>query len=461
MINDILKLIKIEEIVSDYIRIENSSNPNDLRALCPFHADKNPSLSINPEKQVFFCFGCKKGGNAINFIAFIEEITNEEAVDFLKDKLGLVDEKSLLTLLNEVSIYYENKISEIEPYLSNRKLNSFYQQTYRLGYSGSDPFELVQKFPQNKKELQELKLIEVKYANTPSELNFSFFSNRLMIPIITNKGVVGFTGRTLVDNPSKYLNSFDNLYFHRRKTLYGLNKKAIETIKLSGYAYLVEGIFDVQRMQMYGYYNTVGGLGTGLTIEQAKNIKRFCSHVYILYDGDDAGRKATVTTSKILVSVGLTFDVIYIPSSQDPDSYLLENQNLDDSDLINGIEFFTINVTKEEFVELVKQNESLDIIPDKLFKEYQIPKWTLHSKPQKVSLNTKKLTRYTNEMHLALFLDCFPSFEEKLSTNLKDLFLITQSLPEVINLYYNNPYKKIKEPEVVFNQIIKEFKNDC
>lgn len=459
MIKEILTLLKLEEIVAEYIKIEDSSKPDDLRALCPFHTDKNPSFSINPKKQVFYCHGCKQGGNVITFVSLIEGITNEQAIELLKEKAGITTGKTLLSLMEELTLYYESKRPQAQQFFESRSMSPLFQNIYRLGYSGSDALELYREFSAYKSELKELQLIQTKYEGTPSELNVSFFSNRVMVPIITHHGVVGFAGRTLIDNPSKYLNSFDNPYFHRRKTLYGINKKAIDVMRATGFAYLVEGLFDVGRMQSYGYYNTIGSLGTGLTVEQAIVIKRYCNHVYILYDGDSAGTKASVKASQILISVGLTFDVIFLPKDIDPDSYLLKNKTLDDLEYSQGIAYFKEHTTKEEFIEIVKQSPSAELIPDALFREYQIPRWTIKSKPMQVSLNTKKLTKYTNEMHLALFLDCFPIYETQLSAGMLDTYIETRSLPEVINLYFNNPYKSIKDSKEVFNLIIKEIES--
>lgn len=449
MHDDVLKLLKIEDVISEYVTIQSKSKSDDYRCLCPFHLDKNPSFRINPEKQLFYCYGCKAGGNLIKFVSLIENITEEESRLLLREKAGIKDESSLLNVLEQVAQYYESKRNKIHDYFYQRHIGELTQQTYRLGYASDNLFELANEFSSYKEELRELGLIKTKFANTPSEMNLSFFSNRLIFPITNQYGVVGFVGRTLIDDQNKYLNSFDNKYFKRRYTLYGLTKESIKEIYARGFVYLVEGMVDVQRMQIRDYLNTVGGLGTGLTIEQAKLIKRFTEKVVLLYDGDDAGRKASLTTAKILLQVGLRFRVAFLLDGEDPDSYLLKYKILEDVDVEDGFYYLTNRMSRDEFITLVKESENHEIIPDRYFKFYKVMRSGIQSKPMRY-FNQSKIKQINPAMHFTLFLDAFPEFIEGLPDHLVKLFLENKGNTDLINLYFKNPYKNIKDSKIVF-----------
>lgn len=456
MIKEIINQVKIEDIIAQYIRIENTAHADDYRALCPFHLDKNPSFSINTIKQVFYCYGCKEGGNVIKFISMIEKITKAEAIELLRIKLGINSEVSELQVLEKVSEYFSNKRILQKEFFDKRSMSELHQVKYSLGYSGSDILDLSRTFPEYIKELSDLQLIHIKYKDTPAEMRQAFFLNRIMIPIKNHLGTVGFAGRTLIDNPNKYLNSQESKYFKRRFLLYGLDKTCIDTARKENRMFLVEGFFDVQRMQIKGHFNTVGSLGTGLTLEQAKIIKRFCSHVIIGYDGDSAGIKATVSAMKILISIGLTFDILHFPSASDPDSYLINN-SLENIDVSLGKSYFLENVTNEEFIDIVRNSENPSLIPDSLFNHYRVSRSMIKSDPiQNGFVVKQKIFKQTPIFNLALFLDAFPEYLLELPASVEDAYLEEVSTPEVLNLLFKNPYKNLKDPQAAFNMIIKE-----
>ena len=452
---DILKQVNITEILSNYIKLENTSDPEDHRALCPFHADKNPSLSINTFKQVYYCFGCKAGGNALTFVKDIENISGNEALQIIASIAGIKTDITGLNVLNQVSEYYKERLGEVSDYIQERKLQYGIANELELGYSGSDAFELEHHFSSHKEKLIEFGLLQQKYKDTPQELSFSTFMSRLMFPIKNHLGVIGFAGRTLVNHDIKYINCIDNQYFKRRTTLYGLHK-AKDNIQLLNFAILVEGLLDVGRMWEHKYINTVASLGTGLTEEQALLLKRYTNKIKLFYDGDEAGKKATIRATLLLVTFGFDVKAFFLQPNEDPDSYLLKNDTISDVFQISGEDVLKTHVSKEDFITAIQKHS--DLVDDKYFHLYNLEKRNVVSEPIKTLKPNRKI-KSTPTFHLTLLIDAFPHLEEILSDSHLNAISEAYENPNISKLIFDkNPYQNIKDPEKILYQILKQWK---
>jgi DNA primase len=454
---DLLKQIDITEIISNYIKLENTFDPEDNRALCPFHADKNPSLSINTLKQVYYCFGCKAGGNALTFVKEIENISSNEALQIIANIAGIKTDIGNLEVLTEVSNYYKERLKEVTSYIQERKLQFGIATELELGYSGSDAFELLKKFPTYKEKLIEFGLLQQKYKDTPQELSFSTFTNRLMFPIKNHLGVVGFVGRTLVNHEIKYINCIDNQYFKRRMTLYGLYK-AKKEIQIVNHAILVEGLIDVGRMWEHKYFNTVASLGTGLTEEQVLLLKRYTSRVKLLYDGDEAGYKASIKATLLFITLGFEVRVFFFQENEDPDSFLSKGGSFNAIKMIKGEEILKTHIGKEAFIAAVQKYP--DLVDDKYFHLYNLEKRNVVSEPIKTLKPNIKINS-TPIFHLTLLINAFPHLGETLSKSHLDSISEAQENPSISKLIFNkNPYEDVKDPRSALNTILKQWKKE-
>lgn len=459
--NELLKEVRIEAIIGDYLVFDSKERDDDYRALCPFHEDKNPSFSVNLNKQVFYCYGCQVGGNAITFLSLIEKISTKEAIELIKIKLGIIDVKDQFTILEEITNYYQEKLDQIKPYLDKRQFNQKMINDFRIGYSGSDAFELGRKFRDYRSTLEELGLITVKYNNTPSEMVISTFTNRLIIPIIDHLGVLAFSGRTLIDSKQKYLNLINNKFFNRRRSLYGLNS-AKKSIKENNFCYLVEGFFDVSRMQSTKYKNTVSSFGTNLTSEQAQLLRRFTDHVVFINDSDDAGFKALEKSIFTVLSAGLTFDILILPDNQDPDSFFsVKGNDINDLSFMSGKDALLTLFSRQEILdELILKCDNPDIIPDGVFNLFKINReFIQHKKIHK--FNNKKITKLSLMDNLVLFIDIFPEYQDMIPKYLLSLFNESKENKDVLNLIFNlNPFKNVTKSELVFKELLNQLKEN-
>lgn len=451
---EILKQISIQEIISKYIRFTSTADPTDYRALCPFHSDSDPSFSVNTIKQVYYCYGCKEGGNALTFIKSIEKTSKEEAFQILAKYAGIDTSIDDLELLNKVQEYYKDKINEVGEYLNKRKLNRKISSYLELGYSGDNAFELGKKFPEHKEKLIEYGFLKRKYEGTPSELITSVFTNRLMFPIRSHLGVVGFVGRTLIEHDIKYMNLIDNKYFKRRTTLYGLHR-AKEYIAQEGEVILVEGLLDVGRFWENKLYNTVASLGTGLSKEQAILLKRYSKMVYICYDGDSAGQKATLKTGEELIQIGLPFRIIKLPEGEDPDSLLLKNPDYEFG-YMEGLDYIINELDKEKFINVVRSAENPDLIDSRYYNHFNVVKENIVSDPiQRVV--PSKLIQSSPIFHLTLLVDAYPELEEQLTEDELEMTVEALEDPSISKLIFTqNPYSRIKDPTKLLEDLRKE-----
>ena len=332
-IQDIKDQLDIVNIISDYVELKPSGQ--NYIGLCPFHNEKTPSFTVSRSKGIFHCFGCGVGGDAITFIMKKENLNYVEAIHFLADKLGIfletgnVDKelyehrKALLRINEEAKYYFFQQLLTYElpkQYLSNRGLNKSVVNKFMLGYA-PDGFDNLLNYFKDKnvktEDLLELGLIK-KSANGHL---YDAYRNRLIFPITNNrKEVIGFGGRTLVDDRAKYINSPESIVYHKSKNLYGVTN--FNSISKKDKVVIVEGYVDVISLYNYGIDYCVASLGTALTKEQAKLISRYTKNIYLCYDGDSAGQNATQRAIEIFKEIDIQANVIELPEQLDPDDYI-------------------------------------------------------------------------------------------------------------------------------------------
>ncbi len=332
-IERVREAVDIVEYIGRYVDLKRSGK--SYKGLCPFHQEKTPSFYVDPDKGVYHCFGCGASGNIFRFVMDIEGLSFREAVIKLAREYGIEiptresEEKlsPVYAALKFASDFYHELLFSSQGrdayrYLMRRKITSQAIASFKLGYAPPDGKSFVNKALS--KNFDRGTLIQaglVRKTETGSIVDY--FRGRLIFPIFTPGGnVIAFGGRALSDEVQpKYLNSPDSEVFKKGSILFGLYQ-AKSSIRMKGYVIVVEGYFDVIKMHQAGFQNTVAPMGTALTENQALVLKRYTKNVLLLYDGDDAGRKAVNRSIPVLLKTGLNVKVSLLPEGEDPDSII-------------------------------------------------------------------------------------------------------------------------------------------
>lgn len=337
----IFETARIDEVVGDFVSLKKRGV--NMLGNCPFHDEKTPSFTVSPAKGIYKCFGCGKGGNAVNFVMDHEHFSYPEALKYLANKYNIFIEEVVKTPEQEEAANQRESLfivsHKANDYFQDQLLNStegkaiglsyFKERGYReetlkkfqLGYSPEkkDAFSAYALSEGYKIEfLEKSGLSIVKDTKT-----FDRFRGRVMFPIHSLSGrVLGFGGRILKNNvkAAKYLNSPESDIYHKSKVLYGMYYAKNSLVK-KDMCLLVEGYTDVISMHQAGIENVVASSGTSLTIEQIKLVKRFTNNITLLFDGDAAGLKAALRGVDLILQEGLNVKVVTFPDGEDPDSY--------------------------------------------------------------------------------------------------------------------------------------------
>ena len=327
----------IEDVVGQYVTLKRSGS--NLFGLCPFHGEKTASFSVSPDKGIYYCFGCHKGGSVINFQMEIEGLSYPDAVRALAKRAGLEvpedeqyqsryrQQERLWALHKEAARFFHSQLyaptgAEALNYALGRGMNKYILTTFGVGFAPDTWDSLTNAMKAQgytEEELKESGLVTVSQKNGRI---FDRFRGRLMFPIIDVRGnVIGFGGRIIKndEDTAKYLNSPETLIFNKRKNLFGLN--LAKKTKMP-YFILVEGNIDVVALHQYGFDNAVASLGTSLTEDQAALLSRYTEQVVLIYDGDAAGQRATQRAIPILEKAGIDVKVMQMKDAKDPDEYL-------------------------------------------------------------------------------------------------------------------------------------------
>ncbi len=373
-LEDIKSRLDIVDIVSEYVALKKSGQ--NFKGLCPFHTEKTPSFMVSPSKQIFHCFGCGSGGDIFTFLTRYENLSFNDATAILAKKAGVTLKKSpndavrageketLINLNKDALVFFQKSLSqspEAVNYLKKRGISVEMQKSFSIGYAPGRKDALFS-FLKGKGYAAEL-MKKAGLVHYGSSGNYDTFRHRIMFPIFDLRGeVIAFGGRVMSqqDEP-KYLNSPETPVFNKGRVLYGLNL-AKEFIKKSGYAIFTEGYFDVIAAHMYGFSSAVAPLGTALTQEHGKLIKRFTEDAVLVFDGDEAGVRAAKSAAGILLESGLNVKVLPLPRGEDPDSFLRKSGKEAFNALLENpvsvVDFFLMQKADRNF----KANEALEVI---------------------------------------------------------------------------------------------------
>lgn len=336
VISDVMMANDIVDVVSGYVALKKSSG--GYVGLCPFHQEKTPSFHISPAKQLYHCFGCGEGGTVINFIMKIENLDFIETIKFLADRAGIAlpeehydgndtihKTRQLYYEMNKAAarFFYQNLMespfgASVWQYIANRGLSKGTVTRFGLGASGSSATDLYQHLSHEGYALDDMVNAGLVMKNEKGV--YDRFRNRMMFPIFDlRSNVIGFGGRVLDDSVPKYLNSPETLVFNKGRNIFAMN---IAKNYIKDSLILVEGYMDVISLHQAGIMTAIASLGTALTEDQAKLIARYAQRVYICYDSDEAGRKATLKAIDVFRSTKIKCMICDFTGEKDPDEII-------------------------------------------------------------------------------------------------------------------------------------------
>ncbi len=353
-VSEIRDRSSILEVVSDYVALKKAGKNH--RGLCPFHSEKTPSFMVNEEKQIFHCFGCGEGGDVFTFLMKAGHFSFPQAVEELAKRYGVklpsrelspsqkkeMTKKEGLFKINQIASEYfydlltrRREGEEGRQYLSRRGISQEMIAEHRLGYSPNRWDGLVNHFRERNVSLElarELGLIFPKRkggGSTPREGTrpdttgwYDAFRGRVMFPIFDlHQRVVGFGGRLIREGEPKYLNSPESSIYHKGEVLYGL-QVAKRYAAEKDCVVIVEGYFDLLTLQQFGWKHSVATLGTALTAQHVRALKRYTKNVIALFDADEAGAKATLRALPLFLEEDVAGKTIVLPNGEDPDGFL-------------------------------------------------------------------------------------------------------------------------------------------
>ncbi len=354
-IAEIRQRAPLAEVVGSYVALKKSGN--SLKGLCPFHNEKSPSFYVHPGRGFYHCFGCKASGDVFSFLMHVEGKTFPEVARDLAEQTGVElpaydpqreaehqrhkkQSERLGAIMDKATDFYCTQLFEhadadiARNELSARGISDESARAFRLGYAPHGWDSLVRFLERDGISPSDAETVGLIVARRSGRGHYDRFRHRLMFPIADVHGkVVAFSGRALSPAPSmeeqkeppaKYLNSPENLLYHKGQVLYGLHEGRVE-IRREAAAVLCEGNFDLVALHQAGFQNAVAPMGTAFTEAHARLIKRFTPKVTFLFDADDAGRKAVREAYGVLSKTGLSAHVVTLPRGTDPDSFLREH----------------------------------------------------------------------------------------------------------------------------------------
>ncbi len=339
-IAEVKSVANILNVVERYVALKKTGK--NYKGCCPFHSEKTPSFVVSPDKQMYHCFGCHAGGDSIKFMMEYHKLTYVEAIQQLADEYGVVletedspkdgkqnEQEAAFDMMRAVAKYYHEVLNSPDKgkpgltYFMNRELGIKSLRSFGLGYSQPEWQALTDYLSKNGYDLvlaEKLGLIGSKNNRYYDKLR-----GRVIFPIFSHSGrVIAIAGRKLdgtEDEGPKYINSPESVIYHKGKVLYGLSH-AKDEIRQKDYVVLVEGYLDVITLNQAGIKNVVAVSGTALTDEQVLLLARYTRNVYLIFDSDNAGVKASLRSIEILLRKGVSIKVVELPASEDPDSFV-------------------------------------------------------------------------------------------------------------------------------------------
>ena len=482
-INNVRNSVDIVEIISEYVPL--ISKGRNYFGVCPFHDDNHPSMSVSKEKQIYTCFSCGATGNVFNFLMDYKSISFSEALKMLADRAGIhinvdVKEKTsphskLYEIYDIAFKFYQNNINTSEglnarKYLESRNIDEKIIKEFGIGLSLSKRNLLSNLLL--KKGFDNKTIIDSGLASNNAEGIYDMYYKRIMFPLYDTFGkVVGFSGRIYEGTDiSKYINSKETEIFKKGELLYNFHR-AREEARITKTIIIMEGFMDVIRAYTIGVKNVVATMGTAITKEQALLIKRLAPNVILLFDGDKAGLKATISCIKELSQIGVVPSIVRLEDNLDPDEYIQKNgkdaflakinnpMNIMDFKLMQYKDNINLESSVEKADYVKKVLNDLSKIDDDILREVTIQKVSIDSnlsieflKEQLESM--KKVTKETIEI---------PEKEDK-KINKYDMAqraLIYYMLKgkDVINVYNNRkPFIPNEKYRHLVQEIVSYFK---
>ena len=340
LLNEIRSRNDIVDIISQYVVLKRKGR--NYFGLCPFHNEKSPSFSVSPDKQIFKCFGCNVGGDVFKFIMKVENISFFESVQYLAERAGIeipsqVNEEDEKRARLKKAVYdlnlcaaefyhqnlYKPTSKEAQEYIKKRKLDNNTLKSFMIGYAGSN--NELYAYLKQKGFNEAVMMASSLIGKSESGRYYDKFRNRLMIPIqdVRNR-VIAFGGRVLDDSKPKYINSPENIVYSKGRNLFGLNVAKKHTNGMLKRILIVEGYMDAISLYQRGITNVVASLGTALTDNQGRLLRRNAEEVILGYDADGAGQNAILRGMGILQSMGVDLRVLQISGAKDPDEFVVK-----------------------------------------------------------------------------------------------------------------------------------------
>lgn len=366
LVEEIRSASDIVDVVSGYVKLQKKGS--NYVGVCPFHNDKNPSMSVNQPRQIYHCFSCGAGGDVFRFVMEYENLSFPEALKVLADRAGIslpeqdtsredkkqADLKAQILMLNKLAAkYYYYMLRRPEgksgyDYLTGRQLSKETMSRFGLGYAArlGGLYQYLKNQGYSDGLLKESGLMQVDEKRGM----YDKFRNRVMFPIMDiHNRVIGFGGRVMGDGKPKYLNSPETRIFDKSRNLYGLN---LARLSRKPNIIVCEGYMDVIAMHQAGFNQAVASLGTAFTVQQSAILKRYTNEVLLTYDSDEAGIKAAMRAIPILREAGLTAKVIHMDPYKDPDEFIKAEgveafqKRMDEAE---GSFFFELEVIKRKY----------------------------------------------------------------------------------------------------------------
>ena len=484
IIEEVKQSNDIVEVISQYVHLKRSGR--NFFGLCPFHNEKSPSFSVSPDKQIFHCFGCGVGGNAISFISKIEGIGFKESIEVLAERANIklptiesnVDNKKeeLKSKVYKVNAftadYYHKKLYQKESklaqeYIKQRKINNETLESFKIGFSGNfdELYKALKKEGFGDEEILESGLVN----RNDRGMYIDRYRNRLMIPILDERNrVIAFGGRVLDDSKPKYINSPENIVYSKGRHLFGLNvAKRGETKKLL----IVEGYMDAISLHQRGITNVVAALGTALTPQQGWLLRKNTEQVILGFDSDGAGQTAVMRAMEVMQNMGCDMRLLQMEGAKDPDEFVVKYgtarfQKLID-EAISLIEF-KVKVLKQdlnldnagdkikflnEIAKLISKIDNTmeqEIYIEKISKGYNISKEAIYGQVNKLQYANNKSSKILEKDKKVIV-----HRERKVDNEVSEE--IRKRENTIISILINNPenYKIIKE-----NIDVKDFRDE-
>jgi DNA primase len=378
IIDEIRQASDVVDIVGQYLPLKKLGNT--YKTLCPFHQEKTPSFNVNPQKQIWHCFGCGKGGNVYTFLMEYDKVSFVEAVRTLAQKAGIKipetradfkdGQHDLLYQANELAARFfsdnlaDPKNASAREYLEKRGITKETRELFRLGYAPNEWDGFIKYAGRSGLSLPLLQESGLIVARETGSGFYDRFRHRIIFPFFSLGGrVIGFGGRSLEQSPqAKYLNSPETPIYHKGRGFYGFSQTK-SAVGDAGYAILVEGNFDLIVPFQAGYKNILATAGTALTPDQARLLSRYARRVVVCYDPDQAGQSATERAVEPLLEAGLDVKAALLPPNMDPDAFIRERGAEEFGALIKNaitfVEFLVMRTSMQRDLSQISEKSKL------------------------------------------------------------------------------------------------------